>query len=224
MTFKLLSKVVVGSRLHNLHNENSDFDYRGIFIHSLKDILSPFQKLKNTHWIEGDEDNTIFELRDFCKMAVQGNPTILEVFYSNIIIDSTKEFNEMKDNRHKFLDSKRIYEASKGYAHNQYNKMNLFEPDARTPKFCVAYLRTLWQTKELLQTGELPVNMSGEFRDYLLEVKYNFNSTMIPELSKRFAQMQVDLADIYAKTHDKFTPDLEWIENFIYTTYKKYDY
>lgn len=66
---KVLTKVVVGSRLHGLNTETSDWDYRGIHIHPLQDALSPFKKLKNTDWIEGDEDNTSYELADFCKNA-----------------------------------------------------------------------------------------------------------------------------------------------------------
>jgi predicted nucleotidyltransferase len=49
---KLLTKVVVGSRLHGLDTPTSDWDYRGIHIYPLKDALSPFKTLKNTQWIE----------------------------------------------------------------------------------------------------------------------------------------------------------------------------
>lgn len=217
---KILHEVVVGSRLHGLNNEKSDFDYRGIFVHPLRDVLSPFRKVKTTSWIEGDEDNTAYELRDFCKFAVQGNPTILEVFWSNMVVKTTDDAKELLENRHRFLDSTRIYEAHKGYAHNQYNKMNLFEPDARTPKFAVAYLRVLIQCKQLLETGTFSPQVL-EDKDFLLEVKYNFSDALIPALSKKFATLQVELADIYAKHHDKFKPDLEWIEDYVYSVYKE---
>lgn len=38
---KVLTKVVVGSRLHGLENEDSDWDYRGIHIHHLECTLTP---------------------------------------------------------------------------------------------------------------------------------------------------------------------------------------
>jgi uncharacterized protein len=72
----ILAKVVVGSRLHGTFNEQSDWDYRGIHISPLKDVLSPFKTQKNTTWIEGDEDNTSYELAEFCKLATKGNATI----------------------------------------------------------------------------------------------------------------------------------------------------
>lgn len=219
---KILGKFVVGSRLHGLNTPESDFDYRGVHISPLIDILSPYRKNKNTVWIEGNEDNTSYELIDFCKFATQGNPTILEVLYSNQIKEITPEMEELRANRIKFLDSGRIFEAAKGYAHNQYNKMNLFEPDKRTPKFAVAYLRTLWQTTCLLETGTLPVQVEGSMKDFLMKVKYyDFTkfSEISPELVRLFSIWQVNLAEAYQKNHDKFKPDLEWIENYIVKTY-----
>jgi len=214
-------KVVVGSRLHGLHNEKSDYDYRGIFMHPLKEKLSPFKNLKNTQWIEGDVDNTAYELTEFCKYATKGNPTILEILWSNMVIESSSIADELKANRHKFLNSKAIFEAHKGYAHNQYNKMNLFEPDDRTPKFAVAYIRALSQAKQLLATGEFSPQILPEDKDFLLEVKHNFNTSLVPELSRRFSQSQIDLANVWSEHHDKFEPDYEWIEDFIYRVYKE---
>jgi len=214
-------KVIVGSRLHNLFNENSDYDIRGIFLHPLIDIISPFRKPKNTQWIEGDEDNTAYELREFCKMATQGNPTILEILYSNQVKETSELGRELQDNRHKFLDTTRIFEAVKGYSHNQYNKMNLFEPDARTPKFAVAYCRAMFQAAELLRTGEITCEMMGEFRDFLMDVKYNFRKELIPILSEKFAELQVDLANAHQSNHGKFKPNIPWIEEFLIRAYKE---
>src|SRR5580698_3853984 len=118
----ILTEVLVGSRLHGLHNDKSDYDYRGIHLHNLKDVLSPFKTLKNTSWIEGDVDNTTYELADFCKLAVHGNVTILEVFFSNQITKTSPIADEMRVNWTKFFDTRRYIMASRGYSHNQWNK------------------------------------------------------------------------------------------------------
>jgi predicted nucleotidyltransferase len=216
---KTILKVVVGSRLHGLNKENSDYDYRGIFIHDMIDVLSPFRKVKNVSWIEGDEDNTSFELRDFCKFATYGNNTILEILWSDMIIETSDLGKELQENKHKFIDSERVYEAFRGYAASQYKKMNLFEPDKRTPKFAVAYLRVLQQAKEILVTGDMNPHLV-EDKDFLLEVKYNWSEKLIPQLSEKFAKMQVELADVYANHHGKFKPDIPWIESFILKAYE----
>lgn len=216
---KVIHKVIVGSRLHGLNNDTSDYDYRGIFVHSIKDILNPFKKIKNTSWIEGDEDNTSYELASFCMMLVQGNPSALEVLWSNMIEETTMWGRELCANRHRFLDSKRIFDAHRGYAHNQYKKMNLFTPDARTPKFAVAYIRSLLQGIELLKTGDFNPQVPQEWRDYLLKIKYNWDNELIPDLGKKFAQLEVDIADAFYQNENKFKPDLEWIVDFIYKVY-----
>lgn len=217
---KTILKVIVGSRLHGLYNENSDYDIRGIFLHPLIDIISPFRDPKNTQWIEGDEDNTAFELREFCKMATKGNPTILEILYSNQVRETSELGDELRANKQKFLDTDRIFEAVKGYSHNQYNKMNLFEPDARTPKFAVAYCRAMHQAAGLLRTGEIECQLNGEFKDFLMDVKYNFRKELIPVLSEKFALLQVDLANAHQQNHGKFKPDIPWIEEFLIKAYK----
>lgn len=188
-------------------------------MHTLKDVLSPFQTLKNTSWIEGDEDNTSYELADFCKQATKGNATILEVFFSNEIIEQTDIGQEMRDNWTKFIDTDAFVMASRGYAHNQYNKMSLFEPDARTPKFAVAYLRVLWQCKEFLRTGTFPCQVTdATWKQYMLDIKYGWNDSMIPGLTEAFMQLQGEVTTHWAKA-DKLTPDVDWIEDFIYRAY-----
>ena len=40
-----IAKVLVGSRLHGLHTDTSDYDYRGIHMHDLREKLIPFNEL-----------------------------------------------------------------------------------------------------------------------------------------------------------------------------------
>ncbi|AZI61830.1 nucleotidyltransferase domain-containing protein [Rhodococcus qingshengii] len=220
----ILTKVLVGSRLHGLNNEQSDYDYRGIHMHDLADVLSPFRTLKNTTWIEGDEDNTSYELADFCKQAVHGNATILEVFFSDAIIETTPIADEMRANWRKFIDTDKVVMASRGYAQNQLNKMELFDDigvkkQHRTSKFAIAYCRVLWQCAEFLRTGEFPCKVTDpELRQFLLKLKAGWDDMYIPECTERFAQLQANVTREW-KTADKLKPDTAWIEAFIYKSY-----
>lgn len=226
-----LTKVVVGSRLHGLHTETSDWDYRGIHIHTLGEKLSPFRTLKNTTWIEGDEDNTSYELSDFCKLATKGNATILEVFFSDQVVESTPIADEMRQNWHKFIDTHNFVNASRGYAHNQWNKFYNFEPQGvkgqeRTAKFAVAFLRVMWQCEQFLLTGEFKCNLADcDYIGLLKEIKpmgreeiqgvlpkiVEAMSVMDMRVSKALGDASQDILDM--------KPDLEWIENFIYRAY-----
>lgn len=219
VAMNVIHKVIIGSQLHGLASETSDIDLRGIHISPLKDFLSPYKKLKNTSWIEWDQDDTSYELTEFCKLATQWNPNILEILWSDKVEDTSFVWAILKDNRDKFLDSTRIYEAFRGYAKNQYNKMNLFTPDQRTPKFAVAYLRTMYQWEQLLRTGTFDTEMKGKFKEFLLKVKFDFDNVDKWVLAKEFERLNLKLTETYYKHWEKFKPDLEWIENFILRAY-----
>jgi predicted nucleotidyltransferase len=221
---KTITKVLVGSRLHGLHSEASDYDYRGIHIYSLKETLSPFRKLKNTSWIEGDIDDTSYELADFCKQATAGNARILEVFFSDRIELTTPIADEMRANWRKFVDTDRFVMASRGYANNQLNKMALFDDigikgQSRTPKFVVAYCRVLWQCARFLETGEFHCQVDeSELRDFILRVKYDWRAEMVPEVTELFSALQARVSVAWAHA-PKMKPDIDWIEEFIYQAY-----
>ncbi|MEA9985658.1 DNA polymerase beta superfamily protein [Subtercola sp. RTI3] len=220
----ILTKVLVGSRLHGLENEQSDYDYRGIHLHDLSDILSPFKTVKNTTWIEGDEDNTSYELSDFCKQAVHGNATILEVFFSDQVLETSPIADVMRANWRKFIDTDKVVMASRGYAQNQLNKMELFDDigvknQRRTSKFAISYCRVLWQCSEFLRTGNFPCQISDpELRTFLLKLKAGWSDSYIPECTERFASLQAEVT-MQWKAAPKMKPDTKWIEQFIYNAY-----
>jgi predicted nucleotidyltransferase len=225
---QIITEVLVGSRLHGLHTEQSDYDYRGIHMYDLKEVLSPFKTLKNTSWIEGDVDNTSYELADFCKQATHGNATILEVFFSNEIKQTSPIANKMRNNWQKFMDTERFVLASRGYAANQYNKMNLFESQGvkgqeRTAKFAIAYCRVLWQCSEFLKTGVFKCQIDEpELKQFLLTIKPLTVAELqvhIPRLTEMFMEMQRRVTDAHATTKFKYKPDIKWIEEFIYHAY-----
>jgi uncharacterized protein len=223
---KVITKVVVGSRLHGLANEKSDWDFRGIHMYSLKETLSPFKKLKNTDWIEGDQDNTSYELADFCKNATKGNATILEVFFSDQVIENSPIAQEMRDNWKKFMDTDNFVMASRGYAASQLNKMALFDDigvkgQSRTPKFAVACVRVMWQCLEFLKGGVFKCTIDDPgLKDFLLDVKNNWRPELVPILTEKFTVLQGEVSQAWA-TAPKMKPDIEWVEDFIYRAYKE---
>ena len=225
----IITKVLVGSRLHGLNTPTSDYDYRGIHMHDLFNKLSPFKTLKNTTWIEGDEDNTSYELADFCKQAVHGNATILEVFFSDQIIETSRVANEMRANWTKFIDTRRFIAASRGYAHNQWNKFYNFEDagvngQQRTAKFAVAFLRVMWQCEQFLLTGEFKCNITeSDLYPLLKKIKPMSVEEIQPYLPEIVAamtdmNMRVSIAESTSKFID-MKPDIEWIEKFIFRAY-----
>lgn len=215
---KNILKTLVGSRAHGLHDENSDYDWRGVFMEDITTHLSPFRKVKNNHWIEGDEDNTSYELTQFIKGCCQGNPNYLEVVYSPKIEFLDQIGSVLVCNRSKFLNTKRIFEAHSGYAQNQYKKMNLFDPNSATPKFAVAYIRALHNGAELLRTGELCVEIQDDqLKDDLRAIKYDFKNHLDLAMLL-FSQKQKEINDARYIAEEK-EPDIAFWEDFINNSY-----
>ena len=217
----IVLKTLVGSRLHNLHNEeNSDYDWRGIFIEPLKTILSPFKKQRSNSWIEGNDDDTSYELLHYCKLAASCNPTALEVIWSNIVIEKDKSgiADTLIENRSKFLDTEKIYNAHVGYASNQVKKMDLLQPNDRTPKAIIAYIRTMRQGIELLETGTFNPVYDYPDREFLLEMKYAFDKTQITEATMVMSKLRYDMETAKMNAVQMKT-DIDWIENMLVEVY-----
>ncbi len=227
----ILTKVVVGSRLHGLEGPNSDWDYRGVHLSPLINVLSPFKKNKNTSFIEGDIDNTSYELTDFCKGATKGNATILEVFFSDQIIENSAMAQEMRDNWYRFMSTKHFINASRGYAHNQWNKFYNFESKGikeqeRTAKFAIAFLRVMWQCEQFLLTGEFKCRLEDcDMFDLMKKIKPMGRSQIIkvlPEIVEAMSLMDMRLAKAEGDAQPAILalePDYAWIENFIKKCY-----
>lgn len=162
---KQILKVIVGSQAHGLATPESDFDYRGVFVVPTSEILKlGNQKIHNTNWIEGKDDDTAWEIGHFLNLATHCNPTILETFLAPLEpefekeeIVSTRYGKAMRKLFPYIWNSKEVYTAFRGYSRNQLTKF-IDRKDARPHKYAAAYLRVMYQGVQLLETGTFPVN------------------------------------------------------------------
>lgn len=153
--------VLVGSRAHGLNDDDSDYDWRGVFVTPTRDLFQVFPENKQTSWEEGREDNTKWEVQKFLQLATKCNPTILEVFAAPQKPGTETEWGMKLRQLFPFVwHPKLVRDAFIGYGLNQRKKF-FDDKDGRANKFATAYARTLVQAQELLTTGELLVDVSG---------------------------------------------------------------
>jgi len=126
-------RVLIGSQAHGTATEDSDRDERCVFVVPTEAFFTVdnrgVSKPPQTVWVEDKEsgqDLTGWELTHFCKMAINCNPTVLEVLWAPALTE-TLEGRQLRQLRKSFLSRLRIREAFSGYAHNQRKKM-LDEP------------------------------------------------------------------------------------------------
>jgi len=168
-------KVLVGSHAHGLAGPNSDRDYRGVFVVPTNEILKIGGHTNETRWIEGNEDDTAWEIGKFLMMATKCNPTVLEVFVAprtDIPKDEKGDasiyyedniFTLGEDLRNLFpyvWNSNDVKNAFIGYGVNQRKKF-FDNKDKRAPKYATAYLRVLYEAWQLLSTGKFDLDITG---------------------------------------------------------------
>ena len=161
--------VVVGSRAYGLAGPDSDHDRRGVYAAPTR----AFWHLDKppTH-LDGPLDEQFsWEIERFCTLAIQANPTVLEVLWSPLVTQLTPDGRELLDARAAFL-SRRVADTYGAYARDQLKPV-----DARRSrtgdtnhKQAMHMIRLLLAGAHVLRTGEILVDVTA-FRERLLEIK-----------------------------------------------------
>ncbi|MFB9235509.1 DNA polymerase beta superfamily protein [Plantactinospora siamensis] len=161
--------VVVGSRAYGLHGPASDHDRRGVYVAPTR----AFWRLDKppTHLDGPAAEQFSWEFERFCALALQGNPTVLEVLWSPLVESITADGELLLSARHAFL-SRRVAGTYGNYARDQLDRVAARR--ARTGetnhKQAMHMIRLLIAGVHVLRTGEVLVQV-GRQRDRLLAVR-----------------------------------------------------
>jgi predicted nucleotidyltransferase len=79
----ILYKVLCGSNLYGLAEEDSDKDYEGIYIPDIKNLLG-IKALENAkHTKEKNEETTYYSIQQFGKLVYEANFKALEILFAD---------------------------------------------------------------------------------------------------------------------------------------------
>lgn len=166
---RVIYRCIIGSRAYGLGDDESDIDYRGIF-------LPPAE----LHWslygvpqqLECDETQEAYwELQKFLVLALKANPNVLECLYTPLVEKATPLAEELLAMRETFL-SRLVYQTYNGYVMSQFKKM---QADLRNQgqvkwKHVMHLIRLLISGVSVLRDGFVPVRVE-EHRQQLLAIK-----------------------------------------------------
>ena len=134
----LIFETVHGSRAYNLARPGSDTDIKGIIVGPPAWYFSPEPGPEQIS-VRGD-DHVRFELRKFFRLAIAGNPTLLELLWTDPQhhLTVTPAGQRLLDARSEFL-SKRVAHTFAGYAMSQLKRIRshrrwLLKPPAAAPQ------------------------------------------------------------------------------------------
>lgn len=222
-----LLKVIVGSQAHKLATPTSDFDYRGVFVVPTQEILKiGGDNIKHTSWIEGNDDDTSWEIGKFLLIATKCNPTVLETFLAPRAPRITRDYTirdewgpQIQALFPHMWNSADVKNAFIGYGLNQRKKF-FEDKDKRAPKYACAYLRVLYNAWELLSKGTFSVDMSNtEIYDSLKNFKSG-NYTR-GEVIDRTYYWETQVLSAYKQNPDKKT-NLEPVNEFLLKIRKEF--
>lgn len=162
---------VTGSVAYGLDTEFSDVDIKGIFVAPTSKVLSlnkPKESVDHT-----DPDWAYHEIEKYIKLAMGGNPTILELLFLEDYTTLTDAGKMLVDNREHFL-SNTVRRSYGGYCLSQARKLNArgnygHGRNNRFSKHSRHLMRLLMQGKELLETGKITIRVTPEMRKQIFE-------------------------------------------------------
>ena len=218
---KTILKVLVGSRAYGVHEKDSDYDYRGVFVSPTSELLS----LKNVHkkaiWtLEEGKDTTMYEIGHFLFLATKCNPTILEVFKAPVMM-ITPEGQELRKLFDDVWNSEGVYNAFMGYSHNQRKKF-LDAKDDRPNKYAIAYTRTLWQLISMCLFGDYSIKLDSEVRTKRIE-RYRKGDYTIGEVIDYAEHLKKSVKRLLKTSHfENKQTNYDIINRFLLDIRKKY--
>lgn len=179
-------KTLVGSQAHHLARPDSDSDYRSVYVLPTSEILSLGYNYKGIHWNEGeDQDNTAYELGHFLTLALKNNPSIMEVLVAPV--EEIDMSGTMLLSMFPYIYEPQLaFNAFTGYANSQRKKL-LDNHMNRRNKFACAYIRTLYNLIDLLNTGTFKLEVTDTHRLIILkQLKYSeFHNGFVIDLADK---------------------------------------
>src|SRR4051812_45488267 len=118
---------IVGSRAYGLAREGSDVDHLGIFAYRTNEfwVLSQPTETVTHSGPQYTEDRTYHEVGKYLRLALQCNPTILELLWlpDELIVQHEFEGSALRVIRRSFLSEQRVRDAYGGYAVQQAERL-----------------------------------------------------------------------------------------------------
>lgn len=209
----------VGSRAYGLNTEDSDWDFKGVFI-EYSDKLWGLNKVKDLYEVKKERigfDCVMYEIGKFFSLCMKSNPTVLEMLFLDMYILTNNVGNKIIDNRSKFLSTTNVINAYSGYAMSQlmYLKRNhKFQNNRNIEKHIRHCFRLFDQGISLLKTGKIEVKLSEP------EKYFELGKLSEDEVTKIFEEKDKEIHSITSVLQDE--PDFEYLNEMLIDIRREY--
>ena len=207
----VIYRCIVGSRAYGLSHDDSDTDYRGIYLPPAELLWSLTGVPEQLESPETEE--AYWELQKFLLLALKANPNILECLYTPLVELATPPAQELLAMRECFL-SKLIYQTYNGYVMGQFRKL---EQDLRAHgtikwKHAMHLIRLLISGVIALTEGYILVQQDA-YREALLTIRRG--AMPWEELNAWRLELHREFDAAYASTRLPDRPDYDRVNRFL---------
>ncbi len=152
-------RVLVGSQAHGLATAESDQDFRRVYVMPTENMFHLGFKYPGTQWTKAEGDETAWEVGQFLMLATQCHPQILETLLAPVVtVDQWG--NQLRSLFPAIWSPDQAFAAFTNYARNQRTKF-LDQKDGRPAKYAAAYIRVLYNLRELLESHTFTIQISS---------------------------------------------------------------
>jgi hypothetical protein len=152
-------RVLVGSQAHGLATAESDQDFRRVYVMPTENMFHLGFKYPGTQWTKAEGDETAWEVGQFLMLATQCHPHILETLLAPVVtVDQWG--NQLRSLFPAIWSPDQAFAAFTNYARNQRTKF-LDQKDGRPAKYAAAYIRVLYNLRELLESHTFTIQISS---------------------------------------------------------------
>jgi predicted nucleotidyltransferase len=166
--------VRAGSKAYGIEVASSDDDFLGVYTAPLRSFVS-LDGLASETLAGNGPDYTLHELGKFCRLALKGNPAILETLWNPDVVASDAWGRELVAMRRRFLHRKSL-DVYLAYAEAQLRKMKAgrglhAKGGTYNPKYGAHLIRLLHAGIDLAGSGEVTVRVGSELAATLREIR-----------------------------------------------------
>jgi predicted nucleotidyltransferase len=229
----------VGSTVHGLHlAEQDDRDEMGVAVAPPAYVLG---LRRWEHHVErtqpegvrsgpGDLDLVVYELRKYCRLALNGNPTVLLLLWSPDVLHVDELGQELRDLAPVFL-SRAVGDRYRGYLRAQKERLlglrgqtgvrrpELVEAHGYDTKFAMHVLRLAVQGREILETGRLTLPIPEPDRGTIRSVRSG--EVSYDEVLARIDEAERALEAAHEATTLPEHPDADRVDAWLASAYRR---
>ena len=238
--YPVLLRSEIGSTLYGTNLDTSDSDQMGIVVEP-KEFVVGFDNFEQFTWRDppqgeksqaGDSEGTLYSLRKYLKLALDGNPTVMLLLFvpQEQLLESKLHGLALQANAHRFISRNSAgrflgymgaqMQKFTGERSQKTNRPDLINEFGYDTKFAYHMLRLGIQGIELIQTGNIQLPMKSKHQAQLKAVRrgaYTFAEVLD---SARYLEAELltlrDSPDLPPKG------DRAWVQNWMIETYETF--